>query len=353
MPSHPAPPPPAPSDLEERLERWVAAGLIRADQADRIRAAERPAPAPEPPRAVSLVAEALGYVGGVLVLVAAVTLTGRLWDELGTGGRLAVALGATAVLLGAGAAAPVGAAAGRRLRAVCWLIGVATLAFATALVGEDLLDLDGDGVALLTSAVAAAAAGGLWAAHRTVVQQAAVVLPLAVGAGAAAAHLPAGADTVTGLAVWGTGLVWLLLGRGGVITARPAATVLGGTTAVVGAQLTVDTDGGAVLAVLTALALVAGGVVLRDLLLLVLGAAAVLVTVPTVLSRWFPDALSVPLVLLAAGTLLVVGALWAARRGTVRPVRRPAELPPRLAVIVAAAVGLAVAVAVVVLGLAG
>ena len=75
--------------------------------------------------------------------------------------------------------------------------------------------------------------------------------------------------------------------------------------------------------------------------------------VPTVLSRWFPDTLSVPLVLLGVGAVLVAGALWTARRGTGRPVRRRADLPPRVAVPVAAGVGLAVAVAVVVLGLAG
>src|SRR5690349_347994 len=101
------------------LRRWVEGGLITAEQAGRIRAAEgledpddrtapdptpTPTPAPAPGRGGSLVAEALGYVGGALVLVAAVLIAGTVWDALGPAGRLGLVLAATALLLGVGAA---------------------------------------------------------------------------------------------------------------------------------------------------------------------------------------------------------------------------------------------------------
>ncbi|WP_028663188.1 DUF2157 domain-containing protein, partial [Saccharomonospora halophila] len=93
-------------DLTVRLDRWVAHGLLTREQADRILAAERARPTgigEETGRTPSPVAEALGYVGGVLVLVAAGLVTGRYWAELGVTGRVSVAFGAAALLLAAGA----------------------------------------------------------------------------------------------------------------------------------------------------------------------------------------------------------------------------------------------------------
>ena len=54
------------------VDRWVANGIITAEQADKIRAdlAASGAGAPAgPTRPVSLVAEGLGYLGGVIVVV--------------------------------------------------------------------------------------------------------------------------------------------------------------------------------------------------------------------------------------------------------------------------------------------
>ncbi|WP_007023164.1 DUF2157 domain-containing protein, partial [Saccharomonospora iraqiensis] len=93
-------------DLTARLDRWVAHGLLTREQADRILAAERAGPTgsgEETGRTPSPVAEALGYVGGVLVLVAVGLVAGRYWSELGVAGRLSIAFGTAALLLAAGA----------------------------------------------------------------------------------------------------------------------------------------------------------------------------------------------------------------------------------------------------------
>ena len=76
------------SDLDELLGRWVAEGWIEAGQAARIRAGEAaraqaavPAPA-ESPRRAPLVVEALGYLGGLVAIVAGVVAVGQLWSSI-------------------------------------------------------------------------------------------------------------------------------------------------------------------------------------------------------------------------------------------------------------------------------
>jgi len=261
---------PTPPSIEAALQRWVAAGLIEPAQADAIRAAEAAQPAPS---RSSLLAEALGYVGGVLVLVAAGTLTGRFWDDLGTGGRVAAAAVAALVLFVAGAAAPAPrTGASGRLRAVVWLLSVAALAGAVGLLGDEVLGLADDAMVLLAAACATVYAGLLWQRHHAVPQHVAFLAALVVTAGSAAALLPGPAGEPPWLAVWGTGAAWLLLGWGGVVAPRAAAYVCGGVAVVIGSVAVADSAWGAVLAVGSALVLVVGGVLDRDLVLLGVGA---------------------------------------------------------------------------------
>jgi len=97
------------SDLDELLGRWVAEGWIEAGQAARIRAGEAaraqaaapggmavPAPA-ESPRRAPLVVEALGYLGGVIAIVAGVVAVDQLWPGIPTGAELAFAAAGTVV----------------------------------------------------------------------------------------------------------------------------------------------------------------------------------------------------------------------------------------------------------------
>ncbi len=106
------------ADLRRHLDRWVAEGLIDGAQAARIEAAEAawagqaPAisgeapPASQAPRAVPrapLVAEALGYAGGVLAIMAGFLVVRELWPGIPTEAQLAFAAVACAALGVAGA----------------------------------------------------------------------------------------------------------------------------------------------------------------------------------------------------------------------------------------------------------
>jgi hypothetical protein len=337
--------------LPDRVESWVAAGIISDEQADRILAAERAGGPSAEPRRASLVTEALGYVGGALVVVAAVALSDRYWAVLGTGGRLAVAFGASAALLGVGLAVPaVAGTPAARMRAVTWLTSVVTFALGVSLLVEPPALPAADVAAVVTGGATTAYAGFLWWRNRGVLQHAAFVVGLAATAGTAAALLPQGDEAVPALALWGVGAAWLVLGQGRTVAQRPA-TVLGGLAVVLGGRMAADgTDWGGVLALVTAAVLVTVGVLGRDLVALGAGSVAVLVGVPTAVQRWFPDALGAPLALLVAGLLLVVATFVTMRRRRERPERGSTAVAPALVPALAAVVALAVAVTVAVLG---
>jgi hypothetical protein len=338
------------ADLADRLRRWVGSGLITPGQAERILTAEQPV---ERPSRAPLVAEALGYVGGVLVLIGAVTATDRYWSQIGVGGRLGIAFGAAALLLATGAFVPARRAdVGRRLRGVCWLVSAALFGTGLALLGDEVLDLRGESITLLAAAGTAAYAAVLWWRHRGVLQQAALLAALAVAAASTVVHLPNGDDDpVMGLAVWGVGVGWSVLGWGRVIAARTAAYVLGGAAVVLGAQFTVEAGWGAALAVASVVALVAAGAWLRELVLLGVGAVGTLITVPAVLGQYFPDTLTVPLALVGCGALLVAAAAYTARlRRAAAPPRRQAEGTRVAALAAVIVVVVAVSVAVLALG---
>jgi hypothetical protein len=353
-----------PADLSVLLDHWVAGGFITREQAERIRSeptaafprpASAAAPALAPAERTSLVTEALGYLGGVLILVAAGLITARFWDDMALGVRLGLVAAAAVLLLGAGAAIPdrLGGA-GDRLRAVLWLLSaVATGAF-LGLLADDGFNWQGEDVLLLAGAGTASYGAVLWWRHRSILQQLAVFVALTVTASAATARLLGDEEALPGLSIWGVAVVWFALGWGGLIMPRRAAYVLGGIGALLGAGITMTADWGLALGLATAAALVGVAVLFGDLVLLAVGAIGALQILPNAVSRWFPGALAAPLALLAVGIVLVAAAVYTARRRSGRvlgPARDRSSGSPRLALAVAGGVALAVTVTVAILGL--
>lgn len=342
------------------IDGWVAQGIITPEQAARMRESRRlgapDAVAVLHPARSSLAVEALGYLGGLIAAVATLLIAAQYWSQISTPVHMLIVGVAAAALLTAGLAVPERLGeAGVRLRAVLWLGSTAATSGFLAVLGNEALAMDDADVMLFTAAGTTALATGLWAVHRVIVQQIAMMVGAMLVAAAAIADFVM-SDALPGVGVWGVGAVWLLLGWGGLLRPRRAAVALGGASAVVGAMITVSSDAGIIFAIVTTALIVSVAVLFQDLVLLAVGALGVVQVLPAALTRWFPDSLAAPFALLWFGGMLVGAALWIARRRRVRDpeatrtshdhsIGQPAVALRVAAAVVVAVVGFVLAVA--------
>jgi hypothetical protein len=316
----------------EILDDWVKRGLIHPEQADRIHLEEGWEPRGQTDTApvhaagpASLIVEALGYLGGVLIVVAASLIASWYWADIPTWGRVALSLAAAALLGGAGWLAyrhPTERT--RRLHAVLWLGSAAGVAFALGVIGRDVFGLpDDEKLALFAGLGTAVYAGLLWALSQSFLQQLALFAALAAAAASAAGLLPEGVDAPSGLAIWGLGTMWLALAWGNMLCPRRASLALGAVGTLVGAMMTLSAgDWGYVFALVSVAALVALAVLLGDLILLGIAAIGALGVLPATVMHFFPGALTAPLALLVVGLSLLAAALYTTRRRARRMSRR-------------------------------
>jgi hypothetical protein len=344
-------------DVDALLRHWVDDGLITAEQAKLLRADVPPSmpsgATRSVPRATSLVIEAIGYLGGILIMVGLGLVVGQYWAELPTGGRLALAGAVTVSLLVAGTAVPAGrAAAGARLRAVLWLAATVGLATVLGLAGAEVFDWREEAVATVAAAGALTLAATLWYLHRHPVLHLTVLAAMAATAMAATTLLP-DTDFLPGVAGWGVGVAWAVLAWGGLLPPRRLGVLAGAVVTTFAAMTVASESWGSALAIATVVALVAVAVVMRDLVLLAVAALGTLNVLPVVVARFFPGTLSAAVVLLVVGLLLVGVAVLTARRrgGTGHMVSRDWRSGPRsIAVATAAVVAVVAAVVVVAVG---
>jgi hypothetical protein len=310
--SHPAAP----------LDDWVAAGLIARDQADRIRAYEaarhdrlpRPATvaAPAAPTGSSLVVEALGYVGGVIMLVGAGILVALVWDDIPVALRLVLGAATPLALVAAGVAVPdrLGEAAGR-LRSVLWVLAVAATATFFALLSSDVLNRYDEDALLVIFPPTALVAAALWWRRRTWLQQLALLVPLVMSASAVGVQVSE-SESAPGISAWILAVGWTALAWTGRPQPRATGLAFGGAAAIFGA-MTTGSELGIVLGLATAVAMVALALSERSLPLLAVAAFGLLQAAPRAAFEWFPGRLSASLTLIAVGGLLVGAAVWVAR----------------------------------------
>jgi hypothetical protein len=317
MVHHPAPSP----SLLDALEEWVDAGLVTNEQSRAIRLHEaephqRRATlelAPSPETGPSLVVEALGYLGGIVMLVGAGILVGMYWADLSVLIRL-ILIGATALaLIGAGFAVPdrLGDAAGR-LRSVLWALGVAGTAGFLGVFSTEVLDRYDEHALVIIGPGTAAVAGILWWLRATSLQQLALFVPLTVAAMGTGMELTSTRSSWGGATMWAVALVWAVVSWAGWLEPRVTGVAFGVLGAVLGA-MTMDADVGIALGLATASAAVVVALWERSLPWLGVAAVALLWTMPRAADAWFPGRLSAALTLIVTGGALVGGAVWVAR----------------------------------------
>ncbi len=246
-PGVPWAPPPTPSPFareaahgdgfDEAVARWVDAGLIDDSQASAIRAYEGSRSVAQLPvrrsSRVPAVAEAIGYIGGVLAAVGVALLVAQAWSDLGVGGRIGVTVGGAAVLVTAGALVREEAdPAAARLRWFLWLAGTAVAGLAAGVVAVDVGDASGAPVALAVAVTVAGLSGVLWRGAERPLQQASA-LGGAVAVPGALVGLWTAAGPI-GVAVWVAGIAVLVAGLARRTTLPVLTVAVGGLAMLVG-----------------------------------------------------------------------------------------------------------------------
>ena len=304
-------------ELDRRVARWVAAGVIGAEQGEAILALEgegREAGG----RRRAVVAEVLGYLGGVLAVVAGFVLGAESWDQLGRWGRAGVLAAVTGALLAAGWW--LRGSEGRvlpRLASVLWLGAVAGFAGLLAVLQEGRSDDALADPSLGVAAGALALAAVLYALERRVLQQVALFLAMVATMVAGGQRLGWSWETVEGYGFLVLGAAWLELGRRGLVGPRRTSEVLGSLALLSGsAVLDVEAVGpgnwGVWLGLGLSVALIVAGSALVRNVLLGIGAAGMVVFLGMVAGEYWSD-LGAPVAILLVGLGLVVAAVLVAR----------------------------------------
>ncbi|GAA6525829.1 DUF2157 domain-containing protein [Intrasporangium sp. DVR] len=326
--------------LEFVLTRGVAQGVITGEQADRLRALAEGAPETVPDtgpsessaarRGPSLVTEALGYLGGTILLVGTFLIVSQFWPSISAGTRLVVVLLVAVAFLVAGALVPHGLDnVGTRLRAVLWALSVVALIGVAAILFYDVMQTDDRYVPSLIFLVATLYALALWIWRPTGLQLGVAAAGTAVTAGLLVSLLSVSFDAVIG-AVLAVGAAWLALGWVSAIRPQRAAMVVGAAIVFVGSQLYVVGGSGPIWAVLASAGLVGVALYQRDLIILGIGSVGLLFALPNLIYEWFPSVVAAAVSLLVVGGLLVVAALYTARRGREHPGNGPADGPANI-----------------------
>lgn len=315
-------------DLREALDRWTEAGLLTPEQAGAITRFEQARPATGDGRdgrtesdasdRRGLGVEAVGYVGAALAIGAIAVLLGDVWDQLFAAARIALVALLT-LLLAAGGVALRGddRPSLQRLTSVLFSGAVLGVGWCALILGEDVLRLDGEDVALMVGVAATAAAGPAYVTRRRALPQLTLLAAILATIGAVFSRSPLPQEPLWGgLTVWAVGIAWLLLGTGRWIAPRRVAEIAGGIVALIAIQVASFDDArrlALTLALLTAAGLVVLAITSDRAHHLAVGAAALFVFVPQLVFELFGDAIGAPATLLVVGLLLVLLAVALSR----------------------------------------
>lgn len=268
----------------------------------------------------TMLIEALGYLGGAIVVVALGLFGSYFWSSISTLVQLLVIAAIFVALLAAGIAVPqqLGGPA-VRLRSVLWVAATIAWAFLVGFAVDNYAGLHDERMAAVAAWSALALGLLLWYLNRQPLQHLAVFVALLVGVGVGT-YVVQGAEPGMdnpiweGAAVWVVSLIWF--GFAWLDKIRPAelGIALGAIGAMFGAMLCVDNPALATVSMFMLVALAVAAVVRRDFLLLAIGALGSLELLPAVIITYFPGILAAALALLAVGVLLIGAALYIARR---------------------------------------
>ena len=271
------------------------------------------------PRRVSLLTEAVAYVGAVLLLAGGIAGLSQRWDGIGGWGRVGVLAGTAVLFLVTGLfLRRAGEPAIQRLAGVVWFFSVACAGGAVGFATHDVYGNTSAVTVLAVGASAAVYAAALWLVRRRAAQNAALFAGLVIAICGTIATSAGGPGPVPALAyalpLWGFGLGWSWLGWKRHVEPIWVTMPCGIILALIAPGLAAGEHGWVyAIGIATAAAALAASVPLRNTPLLALGALAMFGYVTSAVIRYFHQSLGIPAALAVTGALVLVLAAVSAR----------------------------------------
>jgi hypothetical protein len=266
---------------------------------------------------VSLLTEAVAYVGAILVIAGGATAIGQRWSDISDAGHVGVLAGGAALFLVAGTLVRhVAEPAIQRLVSVLWFVSAGGVAAAVGVAAGQVFDLSAEVVVLDIGLATLGYAGLLWWLRRQVLQQVALFAGCIL-TGIGVVGTIAGGEPPTlpsALLLWALGISWAVLGWRRYVEPMWAAVPLGVLLALFASTIAVGPHGWFyVIAIGTAAGVMAVSVPTQNPVLLGMGTIAMFGYVTSAVVRYFGDALGIPAALALTGLLILGLALVSAR----------------------------------------
>jgi hypothetical protein len=270
-------------------------------------------------RRISLLTEAVAYVGAILVLAGGIAAISQRWNGIGDWGHVSVLAGAAAFFLLVGILVRrVREPAIQRLVGVVWFLSAVCAGGAVGFAAHDVYGST-DAVTVLAVGVAGTVyAAALWLVRRRALQNAAVFAGLVIticGSIVTVAGGPGSNPSLAfTLALWGFGLAWAWLGWQRYVEPIWVTMPCGAILALFAPSLTAGEQGWVyAIGITTAAAAMAASVPLRNTPLLALGTLAMFGYVTSVVVQYFHRSLGIPAALAITGVLILGLAVVSAR----------------------------------------
>ena len=268
-------------------------------------------------RRISLLTEAVAYVGAILVLAGGAAAIGQRWNSIGDWGHVGVYAGAATFFLLVGIIVRrVHEAAIQRLVGVVWFLSVAGVAGAVGFATHEVYGNTDAVTALAVGVAVALYAAALWLVRRRALQNVALFAGLVVticGIIATVGHGSA-PSLAFALALWMFGLAWAGLGWRRYVEPLWVTIPSGVILALIAPSAAAGEHGWVyAIAIATAAAVMAASIPLRNTPLLALGTLALFGYVTSVTVRYFHESLGVPATLAITGVLIIGLAVVGAR----------------------------------------
>ena len=267
------------------------------------------------PRRISLLTEAVAYIGAILILTGGIAAVGQRWQSIPGWGRVAVLAGAAAVFLGAGLIMRgVREPAIQRLTDVVWFLSVACAGGAAGFAADTLWSRAAV-TALCVGAGIGVYSAALWLARRHALENLALFIGLII----TICSIIFIVDTtppslVFTICLWGFGLAWIALGWRRYVEPVWVSVPSGVLLALIVPSISAGEHGWVyALGIGTAAAAMAASVRLRNAPLLALGSLAMFGYVTSVVLQYFHQSLGAPGALAIAGVLILGLAVATAR----------------------------------------